>query len=265
MSCAASVVKLVCGVGNNAAYFVVMDGHDEARKCRRYRGEVKRAFKRCTEIYAAYERRLVYGRENRMVHLADMSEATRKKYGAISDKEYFDFWTGVGASAYTKTRPLLTSLWNKYRLSLQGHGVADASHVAWVMTAMAALELSVEMYKRAIEECVEGYQLPRSVVDHVFGQFSLEGLRVQWRRAMTLLAPDTEGFELGEVERRNISMGLDQLMEKWSDPGILYESTFAAVEEYDEVFRTRGEQKKALREIAEVRAETEKELKGRSK
>ena len=33
-----------------------------------------------------------------------------------------------------------------------------------------------------------------------------------------------------------------------------------SVEDYDEIFRTRGYQKKALREIAEVRDETMEEL-----
>lgn len=261
MSRAASVMKLVCGVGNNAAYFVMLEGHDHARKCKRYRGEVKHAFRRCMEIYKGYERQLIYGQENRMFHMADMSPEIRKKYGDISDKEYFDFWTGVGACAYDKTRPLLSSLWNKYRLSLQTHGADDATHVAWVMTAMAALELAVELYGNAIDEVVNGYHLPRGIVEHVFGQFSLEGLRNQWRKALTLLAPDTTGYDLDDVEDRNIEMGLRQLLEAWCDPSILYDSTFAAVDEYDEIFRTRGEQKKALREIATVRAETAQQLK----
>ena len=33
---AAAVVKLVCGVGNNAAWLVMLDAYDHARKCKRY-------------------------------------------------------------------------------------------------------------------------------------------------------------------------------------------------------------------------------------
>ena len=256
MSCAASVVKLVCGVGNNAAWLVVLDALDQAKRCQRYKGAVKMAFRRCVEIYRAQERQLIYGQENRMFHMGDMSPEIRKKYGDITDRQYFEFWTGLGASAYEKTRPLLTSLWNKYRLSLERHGVKDSEKVAWVMVAMASLELAVKMYGQAVDECVTGYELPKSIVERVFGQFSMGALRGQWKKAMEALAPDTEGYDLDEVEERNIDMGLRQLLEAWCDPGILYDSTFAAVEEYDEVFRTKGEQKKAMREIAEVREET---------
>lgn len=41
---------------------------------------------------------------------------------------------------------------------------------------------------------------------------------------------------------------------------MLYNSTMDTVSEYQEIFRTKGEQKKSLREIAEVRDETMKEL-----
>lgn len=37
MALATSVVKLICGVGNNAAWLVMLDGIDHARKCRRFR------------------------------------------------------------------------------------------------------------------------------------------------------------------------------------------------------------------------------------
>lgn len=37
----------------------------------------------------------------------------------------------------------------------------------------------------------------------------------------------------------------------------LFDSTTEAVEDFDDVFRTKGEQKKAMREIAEIRREIE--------
>ena len=33
MASAAGVVKLICGVANNAAWLVVLDGYDQARRC----------------------------------------------------------------------------------------------------------------------------------------------------------------------------------------------------------------------------------------
>lgn len=259
MARASSVVKLICGVGNNAAWLVVLDGYDAARKCKRYRHDVKRAFHLAVEEWHKYEARLIHAKENRMFHLEDLGEKARKTYGDITDRQYYDFWSSVGGPAYEETRPLVTSLWNKHRLSLLNHGVQDAEHVAWVLTAMAALELADQLFERAIQEVVNGYGLQEKMVRHVFGQFSLRPVKDKWHRALLMLAPDTD-FTLNELERRNISHGLTQLCDAWMNPSLLYNSTMASVEDYDEIFRTRGFQKKALREIAEVRDVTVEEI-----
>lgn len=255
MSKAAAVVKLICGVGNNAAWLVALDGYDHARRCQRYgNGLVKHEFRQVIKMFHEYEIRLIHATENRMFHLADMTPNIRKKFGDISDREYYEFWAGMGSVAYRNTRPLLTSLANKYRLSLQAHGAKDAEDVAWVMTAAACLELSVSLYHKAIEECITSYKLPPTIVRKVFRQFSLEAITKKWRSALDELAPDTD-YELESTEQKNIEHGLLQLYEAWSNTTLLYESSQGIVEDYEEVFRTPGERKKAAREIAEA-AET---------
>lgn len=262
---AAQLLKLVCGVGNNAAWLVVLDGIDHARRCRRYRANVKGGrvswmFKQAIQAYHDYERRLLHATENRMFHMADMPADIRRKYGDISDREFFEFWQAVGGPAYTKTRPLISSLWNKYRLSLVNHGIADAEHVAWVMTAQAAIDLALTMYEGAMREATRMTQLPRRTLDGVFSQFSLRRVSQLWQRAMIALAPETEPIKLSAVEERNIDLGLRQLMDAWMNPETLYQSTSDAVRDYDEVFATVGFQKMVLREIADVKNETIKNL-----
>lgn len=116
LGCAAAVVKLVCGVGNNAAWVVMMEGYDHAQRCKCIRRGVKGGhmvgwyFKRAINNFNDYERHLLRAQENRMFHMADMSEDVRRKYGDISDDEYYEFWKGVGAIAYGKTKPMVTSL-----------------------------------------------------------------------------------------------------------------------------------------------------------
>ena len=251
MAAASGFVKLVCGVANNAAWLVVLDGLDHAKQCKRYRHDVKRAFKQAIEYFHEYERTLLYARENRMFHVPDMGEKARKTYGDITDREYYDFWASLGASAYTKTRPLITSLWNKHRLSLQAHGVQDAKHVAWVLTAAAALELAVQLYEKAIDQSIEFYGLPRKILVDVFGQFSLAKMTEAWRRALNMLSPDSK-FDLGSTERKNIEHGLTQLCEAWLDPSLQWKSTLQSVEDYEEVFRTKGYQKKTIDEIKSI-------------
>lgn len=260
MGNAAAVVKLITGVANNAAWLVTLNALDHARRCPNYRHRTKHLFMETVRALKQYEKRLIYASENRMFHLADMSDRVRKKYGDITDREYYDFWTGMGNAAYERTLPLLTSLQHKYRKSLEREGVPEADHVAWVMVAMAALDLAVQMYRRAIDECVTGYQLPRKLLQRVFGQFSLANVLKLWRDALIALCPGIDQIKPSHTDERNIEMGLIQLTEAWIDPTTLYNSTMDTVAEYSEVFRTKGEMKKSLREIAEVRDETMKEL-----
>ena len=260
MVAASSVVKLVCGIGNNAAWMVALKSLDHARQCRRYRGNVKHLFNRCVRMYHAYEGRLIWATNNRMFHLADMTPNVRKKYGNISDRQYYDLWSQTGIEAYTRTQPLITSLWNKYRVSLIKHGIDEAEHLAWVMTAMAALELAVSLYREAIKDSHIGMGLPKNVLHEVFGQFCLAPIAKTWKEAMLAIAPEMMEYDLDDIESRNIEMGLRQLCEGWIDTNTIFGSTMAAVEEYGEVFRTKGEQKKAMREIAEVKADTDAQL-----
>ena len=260
MSNAAAVVKLICGVANNAAWRCALEAHDHARRCHNYRHHVRRSFKECFRALHSYEARLIYSTENRMFHLADMSERVRKKYGNITDREYYDFWAAMGSEAYKRTEPLITSLQHKYRKSLEREGVPEADHVAWVMVAMAALDLAVQMYRRSIDECEKGYKLPRKLLERVFGQFSLQEVADRWRKALIALCPGTDHIKPSDIDMHNIELGLEQLCRAWADPTTLYNSAMDTVTEYQEIFRTKGEQKKSLREIAEVRDETMMEL-----
>ena len=266
VSNAAAIFKLVCGVGNNAAWLAMMDGYDHAKRCKAFRRSLKGGhmvgwyFKKAVNDFKDYERQLLTTEKNRMFHVADMTEDVRRKYGDISDAEYYEFWKGVGGVAYAKTRPHITSLWNKYRVSLIKHDVKDAEHVAWVMTAQAAIDLSLAMYESAMKECETGMNLHRKLLDVIFGQFSLKTISKDWMRAMMLLAPETDNYQLDSTEERNIDLGLQQLMEAWLDPELLYSSASGAVDEYEEIFATKGFAKKVQREIADVRAETLKEL-----
>ena len=266
MAAAASMVKLVCGVGNNAAWLVVLEAYGHAKQHRRFNQNIKGGkriswfFRRVMKLYHEYEHRLVDARQFGFFHVADMDEKTRRKYGEkITDREYYDFWAALGGPCYSKTHPLVTSLWNKYRLSLLHNDVMDADKVAWGLVGQSALELAVTMYDIAIDECEKGYGIPRSLLELTFEQFSMKEIADGWYNAMMTLAPETEPIKLSELDEKNIDLGIRQLMEAWLDYDTLYASTTDTVAEYDEVFRTRGYQKKAMREIAEVRQKTKKE------
>lgn len=262
---AAGVVKLVCGLGNNASWMVCLDAHDAIKSHSRYNQRVKGGhtvgyfYRKVLKMYRDYERMLLCSGTNRFFHVADMSEVTRKKYGDITDRKYYEFWTGIGGAAYSRSRPMVTSLQNKYRLSLMQHGVEMPEMVAWVMTAQACLELAVTMYEKALDNIVVEMKIPRRVLDFVFGKFSMKEIAKVWRQALEATAPNAI-YELESIEERNIKQGILQLQEAWSATDGLYGATMDSVKDFDEVFRTKGEMKKAMREIAEAKAEVDRLL-----
>lgn len=257
---AAGVAKMICGVANNAAWAVVLEAHDRLRQSPRYKHEVKKAFKLCFKAHAAYERALLHNECNRMFHLADMPEDIRKKYGDITDRDYYDFWCGQGSHSYTKNIGFVTSLQNKYRLSLQNHGVHEAQAIAWGMTALSSLLVSVQLYEKAIRDSRKEFDLPLPLLNELLGQLSLRRVANAWERALKMFSPEPFNYDIDDIERRNIEQGIEQLVDAWMDPMTMYDSVATAVEDYGDVFRTKGEQKKALMEMEDIRSETLKEL-----
>ena len=252
-------MKLICGVGNNAAWAVALDAIDHIRRHPRYKQMTKRRFKETMDAFRAYEGTLLCpGDGIRFFDVSDMPEMTRKKYGDITDRDYYEMWAGVGCAAYKSTYPLVTSLQNKFRLSLQKHGIAHPEIIAWGMTAATCLELSVVMYGSVLDDIET--QMPRFTrqLRSVFSPFSLDRIARLWQRALISLCPEADGYELESGERRNIELGVEQLQEAWDNIDTIYTSTAKAVEQYDEIFRTKGEVKKALLEISEQYAEAQK-------
>lgn len=252
---AAAQVKLATGIGNNAAWAACLEAHDHIKQHSAYRHTVKRAYKAALEEFHDYERRLVHAQQNRMFHVADMSERTRKIYGNITDREYYDFWAATGANAYHDSRPLVTSLVNKYRLSLLKHDVRQADLLAWPMAALACLELARQIYKVTLQVVIDTHNLPRSIVDEVFSQFSLSRVSACWHTALIMTDPKATQYPLDTLEERNIALGIEQLQDAWVDTSEHLTATAKTMLNYEEVFRTKGEMKKAIREIEDLRDE----------
>lgn len=254
----AGSVKLVCGVASNTAICGMLDAHDKIRQHPRYRHAVKAAYKDAIKTWHAYESALLHATENRFFHVDDMTPGTRKIYGNITDADYFEFWRSTGDLVYAKTYPLVTSLVNKYRLSLLHHGIAHPELTAWPLTAMVCLHIAQRAYHAVVEDAVANTPLPRWLVERTFKSFDLKPLCDSWDKAVQLT--DQTHYVLDKSEDRNIELGMEQLAQAWANPDNIFDSVQASIPEYAEIFRTKGEMKKALREIAETRAATEEEL-----
>lgn len=271
-------VKMMCGVANNCAIGIVNECRskiadirdDDSYKGRPrqphpgYKHKAKRLFTQFFQEWHQIEMNLLYPStgETRFFHVADMPEGARKKYGTMTDAEYFEFWKGTGTLAMVKSHPLVTSLQNKFRLSLERHGVKHAQQTAWAMTGDAVLQLAVETWQRTMRSCQEALpMLELSFIEKLWQPFSPKRPAETWRKALLLLAPECDGYKLDDDEERNIALGLEQLRELWICSDLPFDATIRAVEDYNEdIFRTRDEAKKSMRELAEMRDDARREI-----
>lgn len=258
---ASSFMKTMAGVANNAAWSACCEATRYIQQHPRYLSRVAGGhtvaycYKRAFNALKLYERALVYADTNRFFHVADMPASARKRYGDITDREYYDFWAATGFVAYQRTRPFFTSLVNKLRLSFEAHGVDHADLAAWSNAAGLALEEAVNIYDRTIVACSRNWPLvPASAWRRVFGCFSLRDVATLWSSAHNSLTNGSDFFEPDPVELRNVVSGYEQLGEKWTSEDTIFGSLSETSANYEEVFRTNGEMKKAQRQFAEMRA-----------
>ena len=254
-------VKMMTGVANNCAYAVMMDALDHIRKHPLYADKkIKRLFEgnhnSVLDFYKRYRNRLRWPNYDEMhfFSVKYLSSGARKKFGdPLTDEQYFEFWEATGNLVYQKSRQWVTSLWNKYRLSLIHHDVEHPEIVAWGLVGQTVLGLAVETYERTMRSTHEAVpELSMELVKKIFSPFSMEAVAKAWRKAFLSLAPTT--YKLDEIETSNIAYGVNQLRELWVSPDLPFDATIAAVEDYQEdIFRTAGQAKKSIRELKEMR------------
>lgn len=262
---AAKLVKTSCSIGNNAAWGVMMDAYDQAKQCRRFKQNIKGGkrvswfFKKAILDFNQYEHNLLKAKVNCMFHVANMDKEYRRRYGDITDEQFYELWKGTGAIARRDTSQLITSLWNKHRLNLVHLGIGEAEHKAWLMTAQSCLDMSVTILEGAYRQC-DDMGIPRDVTESVFNQFSLDKVSDSWSNAIYILDPEIKTSTACPLDEKNIHMGIEQLMDAWMGTDSIFDSVNGSVEDYEEVFATKGFKKKALREVAEMRAAMHEQL-----
>lgn len=243
-----AIVKQVMGVANNVAQVAMFNARDDLRQHPQYRQRVKQAFKAAFRAWDEYEKKLINPAGLRYFHVEDMPTEIRKRYGEITDREYYEYWQNVGWSVYSKYCNFVSMLDNKFRLSLQKHGVPHAEILCRAMTTEQLLWIALQRYKDACKVVHKETALPYSALDYLFGCFSLKAVHQRRAKAMTMLIPN---FPLEEIEVKNLRMSVEQLYEVIADVPEMYEGVKKSTEDYQELFRTKGEWKKQLRLIGE--------------
>lgn len=262
LASAAGLMKELMGVANNAAWLIALDARDKLRVLPNWNQQVRgghtvaQNFDRVFEAFHDYERGLIYDEHYRFFDLHDMPERVRRMYGNVSNREYYEFWASVGGSTYDRTKPFVTSLWNKYRISLIHGGIPDkdAETVAWGMCALACLNTAVLIYETSLDMVSNTFHLPRQPLASCFKMFSLKDVAKLWDDACRLAAPKAFALPLSETDGKNIDVGIRQILVAWTDGDGIYDDMEKAVKECGEdVMRSRGFIQKSINEIRELR------------
>lgn len=252
VSAASGLMKMMTGIGNNSAWAACLDALDHIRKHPNFKQQTKQAYKAVLAEFQAYERNLLFARNNRLFHLDDMMDCSRKRYGDISDKEYFEYWAATGATVYSNKREWFTNVWNKFRIYLIAHNVKHPDIIAWTLAGGLTLRLATDIYEQSCNVCCKQYGLPRCIIDRIFSGLSLERVSKAWDKASILLEPYVANPQYTETDKKNIQYGIDQLQEQWTSPKNIFGGISDATEAFDEIFRTKGEKKKALKGLSQL-------------
>lgn len=251
----AGMVKLICGLSNNAAYMLTLDAWDRIKHLdltRRVEGghELRWHFLRVLRAFKSYERALIYADENRFFHVAGMPKDVRKRYGNITDRDYYDMWSALGAEAYQRNRAMVTCLVNKYRLMLEANGVKDADVKAWASAAILGLAIARNGYDSAMTTAINNVPVVKpDALRRIFSAFSLETVARLWFNAVQLLDGRALALCQEANNERNIRLSVEQLQDAWLGDDVMADALRSTVTGYDDVWRTKGEMKKALREV----------------
>lgn len=252
VSKASSVFKTMTGIGNNSAWAACLEALDHIRQHPRYKHRVKQAYKTVLAEFSSYERNLLFARYNRLFCIKDMTEDTRKRYGNISDREYYDYWAAGGATIYANKRKWFTNLWNKYRLYLIAHNIEHPDIVAWALAAGMALKLAIDIYEQCVIEMSNELKINKIIFEKAFGRLYIASISKAWDDATLLLEPRIQDPQYSELEQKNIQHGINQLQDEWTSMRNVSKAISDTTEAFDEIFRTKGEQKKALKKLAEL-------------
>ena len=257
-----ALIKSVFGVCNNATYLYMMEALEALDGHPNYKGKVRHLFGDAVKEFKRYEGNLLYADRNRFFHVGDMPENVRKMYGkGFTDRDFFDYWQGLGGRAYMKTRTLITRLANVYKNSFERNGIPHAEQVSGIMATDTIFGVCLSIYKHTVKEASDQFGLPHDWCKRVFRPFSLQKVAEAWRFAMLKLEPQIESKLTTDMEESNIEHGVIDLVNAWSDPNLLYDSMSEATDDFAELFRSKNELRNVKAEINTVKHENELRVK----
>lgn len=219
-------VKKVMGVANNAAWYCCLDALDKLKTLPQWkkrtdgRNTVEWRFNKVKKAFNEYEMALIWDNKFRFFETSDLSSRVRALYkDGMTNREYYDFWASLGGTTYTRTKPLVTSLQNKFRIALLHGGVDEeqTDALAWGLCALACLDLASCVYRKTLDIGNEIYHIPIPALNMCFKKFSLQNIGTMWADALKSVRSDLFTTDVARLDNKNIELMKNQLAMAWVD------------------------------------------------
>lgn len=234
---------------NNAAYYVMSDAIDLVRQMPEYNqkhSQLRRAFDKAEEEWRNYERAVKFSRYHFLDPKYFTAEQKKRFREDLTQDEYTEYWQCIGGKAFTKIVNEVNVLCNKFKLSVESHNIPNAKTCGYILATASMFVLCEAVRSRVNSVFSQRHSISMAEVMDMTSCFSLKRMEFAWGRCVRMMGPVTR---LTEDESRNIELTVEQLVEHWNDASFFVSSEIETAEEFPEIFRTKGEQKKYLREL----------------
>lgn len=251
------VFKIYCGIINGATWLACLEAHDKMKGHPLFKKRIKggytveQYFKRVFKEFGNYERNVIYSEPFHFYRLSELPPEYRKCFNNISDREYYELWSAVGAKMYEKTYPFVSCLANKFKLPLVARNEKDADIIGWLLTASTCLRIADSVFSHVVCDIANISGFSKNKMYGLFKDSSLTKVYKQWLSAAKTLYADLE-VSIDNIESSNIVNGIEDLTNRWTSRSIIFDSITDVFQNYDEVWRTPGEQKRALKIVREL-------------
>lgn len=250
--CAKERIMLLLTTCNNAAHIVMMNALDEVKKLPEYNARfslMRKAFNQAEDVWRQYDAGLRHSGK-KWLNPSSFNAAQKKRFREdLTAEEYKEFWECIGGNAYLKVKSDVDVLQNKFKLSIESHKIKNAVVASKVLSVSSMLILCEAVYTKTINIFARNYMVSQPEAFDIWKDFNLRNMQMAWGKCVRMMGPVTQ---LDEMESRNIELTLEQLIDHWNDETFFYSSLIEAAEDFPEIFRTKGEQKKFIRELAET-------------
>lgn len=261
VSDACGELKMFTGGAVNCALFMLHEALVQLEQCDTYRHQAKVLLNRTRQDWQQYEHDLLHpGDGLRFFHLDDMQDEYRKRYGDITDAEYFEFWQGMGSEMYMQCHPDIIALCYKYERYLTRIGHRNAKAYATAMTADALLQLSCIVWDIITLQNQSAMPALSPSFRQLAQPLSPQRIADTFHQAIEVMFL-SHSPELTALECADIKSSTDSISATWSDPITYTNIQESNIKSYaSDVFRTKGEVRKLLQLNSDKREEIQQEI-----